>query len=406
MLEVNQLTRNYGQFKAVDSVSFNMQQGEIVGLLGHNGAGKTTIMKMISGYLEPDKGDVCVDGVNLADDPEKIQLNLGYLPENLPVYPEMLVVDYLDYAADLKGLKDQLKADEIKRVIKETDISAKLLAPVSALSRGYKQRVGVAQAIMGRPKLLILDEPPMSRDPRSRSRWLWGPILVILVMFLGALALGRWADDPAGPERSTTGSAPRHEPSGTPLATEEKGSDAPFEGLDHAELEPDESIPIDRDYDIALRWDQVDLDAIREAMPDNLYWELGMPTSDPDVQAERANERRRWNEAFGRVLSGTASEAEIDAYYAQRYRLSTDYLEFASHLLENYADVLPERDVGLLGLVVEMHHARLQQMPRRVAEAHERKKRQDRLREAWLEDEAAFRDSIGAAAEPEASSDQ
>jgi ABC-2 type transport system ATP-binding protein len=167
MLEVSQLSRKYGSFLAVDKVSFTIGKGEIVGLLGHNGAGKTTIMKMISGYLESSTGSVIVDDVNLDLNPKEVQSHLGYLPESLPVYPEMTVADYLDFAADLKGLKNDLKKSEIKRVIKETDISAKLLAPISTLSRGFKQRVGVAQAILGRPKLLILDEPTNGLDPEQ-----------------------------------------------------------------------------------------------------------------------------------------------------------------------------------------------------------------------------------------------
>ena len=167
MLEVNQISRKYSSFLAVDNVSFTIGKGEIVGLLGHNGAGKTTIMKMISGYLEANAGSVKVDGVDLDLDPKEIQKNLGYLPESLPVYSEMNVADYLDFSADLKGLKNNIKKSEIKRVIKATDISAKLLAPISTLSRGFKQRVGVAQAILGQPKLLILDEPTNGLDPEQ-----------------------------------------------------------------------------------------------------------------------------------------------------------------------------------------------------------------------------------------------
>ena len=167
MLRVNQLARRYGSFVAVENVSFSIGRGEIVGLLGHNGAGKTTIMKMVSGYLEPNDGQVEVDGIDLAEDPKRVQQQLGYLPENLPVYPEMSVADYLDYAADLKGLKGQEKTDEIRRAIKATDIQSKLLAPIETLSRGFKQRVGVAQAILGKPKLLILDEPTNGLDPEQ-----------------------------------------------------------------------------------------------------------------------------------------------------------------------------------------------------------------------------------------------
>lgn len=165
MLEVKQLTRRYGEFVAVDHVDFAIGKGEIVGLLGHNGAGKTTIMKMLSGYLEPDGGQITIGNIDLAEDPKAIQQQLGYLPESLPVYPEMTVADYLDYAASLKGLEGAARIAEIKRAITATDIRAKLIAPIATLSRGYKQRVGVAQALLGRPKLLILDEPTNGLDP-------------------------------------------------------------------------------------------------------------------------------------------------------------------------------------------------------------------------------------------------
>lgn len=165
MLTVTSLQRRYGNFIAVKDVSFTIQSGEIVGLLGHNGAGKTTMMKMLSGYLEPCSGEITIDEVNLAVDPKRIQRQLGYLPENLPVYPEMTVVDYLDYTADLKGLNGEEKLTEIRRVVRETDIAEKLLSPIATLSRGQKQRVGVAQAILGNPKLLILDEPTNGLDP-------------------------------------------------------------------------------------------------------------------------------------------------------------------------------------------------------------------------------------------------
>lgn len=165
MLEVSGLTRSYGKFVAVDNVGFAIGKGEIVGLLGHNGAGKTTIMKMLSGYLEPDRGQVMIDGHNLADDTKAVQRGLGYLPENLPVYQEMSVADYLDYAAELKGLSGEEKRNEIKYAVEATEITDRLLTPIAKLSRGLKQRVGVAQAILGKPKLLILDEPTNGLDP-------------------------------------------------------------------------------------------------------------------------------------------------------------------------------------------------------------------------------------------------
>ena len=164
MLEVRQLTRNYGSLKAADNINFSIGKGEIVGLLGHNGAGKTTIMKMLSGYLEPNDGQITIDGLNLSNSLKTVQRNLGYLPESLPIYQEMSVADYLDYAADLKGLGAD-KHSSIKHAIQATDIGSKLLSPIATLSRGFKQRVGVAQAILGKPQLLILDEPTNGLDP-------------------------------------------------------------------------------------------------------------------------------------------------------------------------------------------------------------------------------------------------
>lgn len=170
MLEVSQLSRSYGDFKAVDDVSFAVGSGEIVGLLGHNGAGKTTVMKMLTGYLEPDEGSVVVAGNALTTHLKKVQREIGYLPENLPVYPEMTVADYLDYAARLKGIRSANVNAEISRVAGETDLNEKIVDPIATLSRGYRQRVGVAQAILGQPRLLILDEPTNGLDPTQTEQ--------------------------------------------------------------------------------------------------------------------------------------------------------------------------------------------------------------------------------------------
>ena len=169
MLEVNKLTRLYGDLKAVDDVSFKIAKGEIVGLLGHNGAGKTTIMKMLSGFIESNRGTIKINNINLKDNPKKAQKDIGYLSENLPIYPEMIVADYLDYVSEIKGIDENQKISEIKRVIQATDIESKILSPISTLSRGYKQRVGIAQAILGKPKLLILDEPTNGLDPKQTN---------------------------------------------------------------------------------------------------------------------------------------------------------------------------------------------------------------------------------------------
>ena len=169
MLTVEKLTRLYGNISAVNNVSFKINKGEIVGLLGHNGAGKTTIMKMLSGFIESNHGSIEINGVDIKNDPKKAQKDIGYLSENLPIYPEMFVADYLDYVCKIKGIEVNKVASEIKRVIRATDIESKILSPISTLSRGYKQRVGIAQAILGKPKLLILDEPTNGLDPKQTN---------------------------------------------------------------------------------------------------------------------------------------------------------------------------------------------------------------------------------------------
>ena len=138
MIEADRLTRRYGDFTAVDDVSFRIEPGEIVGLLGHNGAGKTTIMKMLTGALEPSSGTVWVDGAALENAPEAVQRQLGYLPEVVPLYPELAVVDYLAYVAQLRRVDDARGA--VARAVVATDLADKALEPIGTLSRGYKQR--------------------------------------------------------------------------------------------------------------------------------------------------------------------------------------------------------------------------------------------------------------------------
>ncbi len=141
---------------------------------------------------------------------------------------------------------------------------------------------------------------------------------------------------------------------------------------------------------IAAAWANVDLDEVRRAMPDNMYWRMGAPTADETEIERREQERDRWNVEYGKVLSGTGSEAEIRAYYDQRARLSGDYVEFATYLLDHYGDVLPERDVALLKLSRQLHLARLEEIPRSMQRALERKAEQDAARERWLAEERAF----------------
>ena len=165
MIKVENLMRRYGGFTAVDDVSFNINQGEIVGLLGHNGAGKTTIMKMMTGFLEPTGGRIEIDGLNIEGHRRAIQAKIGYLPENCPVYPEMTVIDYLRYAAELHGVAASERGPAVKLAITRTELWDKATQSISTLSRGYRQRVGVAQAILHHPQIVILDEPTNGLDP-------------------------------------------------------------------------------------------------------------------------------------------------------------------------------------------------------------------------------------------------
>jgi ABC-2 type transport system ATP-binding protein len=165
MIRVDDLIRTYGDLTAVDRVSFEINQGEIVGLLGHNGAGKTTIMKMLTGYLEPTAGRITIDGLDIADNRRAVQQRIGYLPENDPLYPEMAVIDYLDYAAELHGVAPDKRLECIWQAIERTGLADRAGDRIANLSRGYRQRVGVAQAIIHNPRLLILDEPTNGLDP-------------------------------------------------------------------------------------------------------------------------------------------------------------------------------------------------------------------------------------------------
>ena len=165
MIRVEALTRTYGDLTAVDQVSFEIGTGEIVGLLGHNGAGKTTIMKMLTGYLEPTGGSIEIDGLDMNTERQAVQQRIGYLPENDPLYYEMTVIDYLDYAATLHGVPDAERIDRIREAIVKTELSSRATDTIGTLSRGFCQRVGVAQAILHDPRLLILDEPTNGLDP-------------------------------------------------------------------------------------------------------------------------------------------------------------------------------------------------------------------------------------------------
>lgn len=165
MIQVTQLSRYYGDFKAVDDVSFEIQPGEVVGLLGHNGAGKTTIMKMITGFLEPTSGNINIDDLAVGKHTQAIQKRIGYLPENCPVWPEMTVIDYLEYQASLHSIPKAKQTTAVAKAIRRTALRDKATASIQTLSRGLRQRVGVAQAILHEPDIIILDEPTNGLDP-------------------------------------------------------------------------------------------------------------------------------------------------------------------------------------------------------------------------------------------------
>ena len=167
MISVSNLSRSYGSTLAVDNVSFEITNGEVVGLLGHNGAGKTTIMKMITGFIEPSAGSVEVDGLVLGENTVGIQKKIGYLPENCPVWPEMRVTDYLIYQAKLHLVEEARIGSLVSEAIRKTRLTEKATARIDTLSRGYRQRVGVAQALLHKPDILILDEPTNGLDPNQ-----------------------------------------------------------------------------------------------------------------------------------------------------------------------------------------------------------------------------------------------
>lgn len=165
MITLTNLTRRYGDFVAVDDVSFTIGRGEVVGLLGHNGAGKTTIMKMLTGFLEPSSGSIRIDDLDLAGHTATLQKRVGYLPENCPAWPEMTVLEFLEYQAALHDVPAEQRAAAVAKAIRRTELKEKATQSIQTLSRGYRQRVGVAQAILHDPAIVILDEPTNGLDP-------------------------------------------------------------------------------------------------------------------------------------------------------------------------------------------------------------------------------------------------
>ena len=165
MIEVSHLTKKYGSRLAVDDISFTVEDGVIYGLLGPNGAGKSTIMNILTGYLAATEGQVTVAGHPLPEEADAAKACVGYLPEQPPLYPEMTVAEYLDFAAELKGVKKAARPAQVQSAARRTGLEDVLPRLIRSLSKGYKQRVGIAQALLGSPRLIILDEPTVGLDP-------------------------------------------------------------------------------------------------------------------------------------------------------------------------------------------------------------------------------------------------
>ncbi|MDR0294231.1 MAG: ABC transporter ATP-binding protein [Oscillospiraceae bacterium] len=167
MIEVTGLTKSYGKSRGIDNISFSIPEGQIVGFLGPNGAGKTTTMNIITGYLSAGAGDVKIAGIDVLENPLGAKRHIGYLPEQPPLYPGMTVEEYLDFAYELKGVKSPDQQEHIGQICDMTGLSDVYRRVIGHLSKGYKQRVGLAQALIGDPDVLILDEPTVGLDPRQ-----------------------------------------------------------------------------------------------------------------------------------------------------------------------------------------------------------------------------------------------
>ena len=167
MIEVKNVTKKYGSFTAVDNISFDVKDGEVVGFLGPNGAGKSTTMNMITGFIEPTGGQIIINGNDISKKPKKAKKQIGYMPENVPLYYDLTVKEFVTYMAELKFVKRQDKKEQVEKVIKETGLESVQKKLIKNLSRGYKQRVSMAGALVGEPDVIILDEPTVGLDPKQ-----------------------------------------------------------------------------------------------------------------------------------------------------------------------------------------------------------------------------------------------
>mgnify|MGYP001502999000 FL=1 len=167
MIEVKNLVKKYGNHTAVDHLNFTVEKGKIYGFLGPNGAGKSTTMNMITGYIASTEGEILIDGHNILDEPETAKKKIGYLPEIPPLYQDMTVLEYLKFAAELKAIPKEKREKNIREVMSTTKLEDMKRRLIKNLSKGYKQRVGLAQALLGYPEVIILDEPTVGLDPKQ-----------------------------------------------------------------------------------------------------------------------------------------------------------------------------------------------------------------------------------------------
>ena len=167
MIQVENITKRYGSFTAVENINFEIEEGEIVGFLGPNGAGKSTTMNMITGFIEPTSGKIIVDGYDISKKPRKAKRQIGYMPEGVPLYSDLTVKEFVTYMAELKGVPRKEKKEKVQKALKETGLTDVQNKLTRNLSRGYKQRVSMAGALVSNPKVIILDEPTVGLDPKQ-----------------------------------------------------------------------------------------------------------------------------------------------------------------------------------------------------------------------------------------------
>ena len=167
MITVKNVTKKYGKFKAVDNISFEIKDGEIIGLLGPNGAGKSTTMNILTGFIEPTQGEAIINGYNISKKPKKAKKCIGYMPEGVPLYKDMTVKEFITYMAELRGVKKDKIKESVDQVIRDTWLDNVRKVLIKNLSKGYKQRVSLAGALVGDPEILILDEPTVGLDPKQ-----------------------------------------------------------------------------------------------------------------------------------------------------------------------------------------------------------------------------------------------